>query len=134
MSGYGESDRRVSQARRLEVQGLHSLASDGERGMVVAWLLGWLLSGGWEAAGSPSAARGLARQEAVARYGTAIWQARQARLLTAVAQLETSLDYQPAALAPRRELARLLEQLERQPAAVRHLQQVLAAQPDDLVA
>jgi tetratricopeptide (TPR) repeat protein len=72
--------------------------------------------------------------EAVTRFGTAVWQARHWRLTTAARFLEESLRHEPHAAPVRRELARIYEQLEQVPAAIRHLQAVLADKPDDRMA
>lgn len=106
-------------------------ASVGKRdaGMTL-WLLIWAAAGATKA--PPE--RPTTHLEAVSRYGTAVWHLRRSRLLTAARQLEENLRWEPLALTPRRDLARLYEQLERVPAAIRQLQAVLAVNPRDLAA
>jgi tetratricopeptide (TPR) repeat protein len=76
----------------------------------------------------------VSRVEAVSRYGAAVWHLRRLRWLTAAQQLEESLRLQPEAVTPRRELARVYEQLEQIPAALRQLQAIRTSQPQDVVA
>ncbi|MCX8140445.1 MAG: tetratricopeptide repeat protein [Gemmataceae bacterium] len=102
------------------------------------WLLSWLLLGSEAAGETPVQQRSDPRREehweAVACFGTAVWQGRHGRLMTAARFLEESLRREPQAAAVRRELARIYEELEQLPAAIRQLQTVRKTRRDDRLA
>lgn len=102
---------------------------------MTVWILSWLLLGGETAREASVQPQDEARRqdhwEAVACFGTAIWQGQRLRLMTAARFLEESLRREPHAAVVRRELARIYEELEQVPAAIRQLQTVLKARPDD---
>ncbi len=79
----------------------------------------------------PPAPRADARTDALARYGAAVWNLRRERLLSAAKQLEAAAKEDPAATAPKRELAKLCAQLGRDAQAVRLARAVLEDDPDD---
>ncbi|MBY0455712.1 MAG: hypothetical protein K2V38_00080, partial [Gemmataceae bacterium] len=71
------------------------------------------------------------KRDALARYGSAVWNLRRERLLTAVRQLEAAVQADPDAAEPRRELARLYAQLGRDLEAIRTARKVLDKHPAD---
>jgi Tfp pilus assembly protein PilF len=96
---------------------------------MTAWVVTCLMMG---ATAEVPAERQLSQHwEAVTRFGTAVWHARRLRLMTAARLLEESLRYEPSSGSVRRELARIYEELDLLPAAIRHLQAVLTEKPDD---
>ena len=99
---------------------------------MTAWVVTWLMMGA--TAEVPAEQQLSQHWEAVTRFGTAVWHARRLRLMTAVRLLEESLRYEPSSGSVRRELARIYEELDLLPAAMRHLQAVLAEKPDDRIA
>jgi len=99
---------------------------------MTAWVVTCLMMG---ATAEVPAERQLSQHwEAVTRFGTAVWHARRLRLMTAARLLEESLRYEPSSGSVRRELARIYEELDLLPAAIRHLQAVLTEKPDDPIA
>lgn len=82
--------------------------------------------------GMTPAGPGDSRNEALARYGAAVWQARRDRLMSAADSFERAARLDPAAVAPRRERVRVLARLGRDPEAVRTARAVLAADPADV--
>ena len=70
-----------------------------------------------------------AHRDAVARFGTAIWNLRRERLLTAAKQLEAAAKQDPDATAPRRELVRVYSQIGRESEAIRIAQASAGARP-----
>jgi tetratricopeptide (TPR) repeat protein len=107
-------------------------------GILKVWFLSGLLLGSVAAEESPMQPREEPRRqehwEAVASFGTAVWQGRHGRLMTAARFLEESLRREPQAAVVRRELARIYEELEQLPAAIRQLHTVLRAWPHDRLA
>lgn len=77
--------------------------------------------------GSPEAHR-----DAVTKFGTAVWNLRRERLLTAAKQLEAAAAQDPDATAPRRELVKVYSQIGREPDAIRIARQVLNRDPHDV--
>jgi tetratricopeptide (TPR) repeat protein len=72
-----------------------------------------------------------AHKDAVARFGTAVWNLRRDRLLTAARQLEQAARLDPDATGPLRELVRVYSQLGREPDAIRVARQVVRKDPSD---
>jgi tetratricopeptide (TPR) repeat protein len=73
-----------------------------------------------------------ARNDAVAKFGVAVWNLRRDRLLTAARQLEAVARQDPDATAPLRELVRVYSQIGREPDAIRVARQVLGKDPRDV--
>ncbi len=83
---------------------------------------------------SPSAEPARAAEthkHALTQFGTALWNLRRDRWLSAAQQLEAAMQTEPHATAPPKELAKLYVQLGREPQALRLARQVWERQPDD---
>jgi tetratricopeptide (TPR) repeat protein len=72
-----------------------------------------------------------AHKDALAHYGTAVWNIRRERLITAAKQLETAAKADPDATEPLKELARLYAQLGREAEAIRLAHKALRKDPAD---
>ena len=73
-----------------------------------------------------------AHKDAVARFGTAVWNLRRDRLLTAAKQLEEAAKKDGDATAPLRELIRVYTLLGREPDAIRIAKRILEKDPHDI--
>ncbi len=71
------------------------------------------------------------RKDALARYGTGLWQARRDRLLTAIKSLEAAAKQDPDSTAPLKELIAVYAQIGREPDAIRMARTVLEREPHD---
>jgi tetratricopeptide (TPR) repeat protein len=71
-------------------------------------------------------------KDGLSRFGTAIWNLRRERLLTAARQLETAARLDPDSTAPLRELVRVYAQMGREPEAIRMARRVLEKDPHDV--
>jgi tetratricopeptide (TPR) repeat protein len=82
---------------------------------------------------APPRAPGMAaaHKDALAKYGSAVWNLRRERLLTAAKQLEAAAKEDPEAVEPLRELVKLYAQLGREPDAIKLARKVLDKDPDD---
>jgi tetratricopeptide (TPR) repeat protein len=77
----------------------------------------------------PAVAEG--RKDALARFGTAVWQARRDRLLSAARSFEAATNQDPDSTAPLKELVAVYAQLGREPDAIRVARTVLEKDPHD---
>jgi tetratricopeptide (TPR) repeat protein len=103
--------------------------SDREAVMLVAWFVAFALI--VPPVENPQISPA-AHREALATFGSAIWNLRRERLLTAAKQLEAAAKQDPASIAPRRELVRVYSQMGREPEAIRIAIQVLERDPEDV--
>jgi tetratricopeptide (TPR) repeat protein len=103
--------------------------SDPEAVMFAGWFVWFILS---LPPGENPQVSSSAHKDAVARFGTAIWNLRRERLLSAANQLEAAARRDPDAFAPRRELVRLYSQIGREQKAIRIARQVLERDPTDV--
>jgi tetratricopeptide (TPR) repeat protein len=72
-----------------------------------------------------------ARKDALARFGTGLWQARRERLLSAIRSLEAAAKADPDSTAALKELIPLHTRLGREPEAIRTARIVLERDPRD---
>src|SRR5262245_28447042 len=107
------------------------VTSSGGRPMFAGLLVGAVLG----APPSPEPAPpgwSVAQKDALAGFGSAIWNLRRDRLLTAAKQLEAAARQDPDATAPLRELVRVYSQIGREPEAIRVARRVLEKDPHDV--
>jgi tetratricopeptide (TPR) repeat protein len=98
--------------------------------MLSGLLLGIVLSAPPAAETSPPTISD-AHKDALARFGTAIWNLRRDRLLTTARQLEEAAKKDPDATAPLRELMRVYILIGREPEAIRVARKILSKNPND---